>query len=139
MINDYIRRVQYHETDRMGITHHSNYVKWMEEACTDFLDGIGYSYARLEKEGVISPVVALECKYKTPTTFGDHVRIHAEVAEYTGVRLVVRYTATNVIGGALVFSGKTTHCFVTPTGRPIVLKKNFPDFDKLLRGLVVSE
>ena len=44
MINDYIRRVQYHETDRMGITHHSNYVKWMEEACTDFLDGIGYNY-----------------------------------------------------------------------------------------------
>ena len=29
--------VQYYETDRMGITHHSNYVRWMEEARTFFL------------------------------------------------------------------------------------------------------
>ena len=28
----YYRKAQYHETDQMGIIHHSNYVKWMEEA-----------------------------------------------------------------------------------------------------------
>ena len=28
----YVHTVKYYETDRMGFTHHSNYVRWMEEA-----------------------------------------------------------------------------------------------------------
>ena len=48
--------VQYYETDRMGITHHSNYVRWMEEARTFFLREIGWPYEKIEEEGSISPV-----------------------------------------------------------------------------------
>lgn len=48
--------VQYYETDRMGITHHSNYVRWMEEARTFFLREIGWPYEKIEEEGIISPV-----------------------------------------------------------------------------------
>ena len=55
--------VQYYETDKMGITHHSNYIRWMEEARIDFLSKIGWSYAKLEEEGIIFPVVTVECKY----------------------------------------------------------------------------
>ena len=47
--------VQYYETDKMGITHHSNYIRWMEEARIDFLSQIGWSYAKLEEEGIIFP------------------------------------------------------------------------------------
>lgn len=43
----YIHKVQYYETDKMGITHHSNYVRWMEEARIEFLDQIGWSYVRV--------------------------------------------------------------------------------------------
>ena len=138
-MSDYIHKVKYHETDRMGITHHSNYVKWMEEACTDFLEKIGYNYARLEKDGIVSPVIGLECKYRSSTTFGDEVRIRAEIVEYTGVRLSVRYTMTNNATGKLVLMGRTSHCFVTPEGKPIIMRKTFPEFDKVLRSLVVSE
>ena len=42
--------VQYYETDRMGITHHSNYVRWMEEARTFFLREIGWPYEKIEEE-----------------------------------------------------------------------------------------
>lgn len=34
----YIHQVKYYECDRMGITHHSNYVRIMEEARIDFLE-----------------------------------------------------------------------------------------------------
>ena len=84
MENAYIRKVQYHETDRMGITHHSNYIKWMEEARIDFLDKVGYSYARLEAEGILSPVIGVECSYKHPTTFDDTVRIVVGVEAFKG-------------------------------------------------------
>ena len=38
----YRRKAQYHETDQMGIIHHSNYVKWMEEARIDFMKELGF-------------------------------------------------------------------------------------------------
>jgi len=56
-MNTYRHTVQYYETDKMGITHHSNYIRWMEEARVDFMSQIGWDYAKLEKEGVICPVV----------------------------------------------------------------------------------
>ena len=37
----YIRKVQYYETDMMGIAHHANYIHWMEEARIDFMDQLG--------------------------------------------------------------------------------------------------
>ena len=49
----YIHKVNYYETDKMGITHHSNYVRWMEEARIDFLDQLGWSFIKLEEEGII--------------------------------------------------------------------------------------
>ena len=57
----YLHRVQSYETDRMGITHHSNYIRWMEEARVDFLEQLCWGYDRLESLGVASPVLGVEC------------------------------------------------------------------------------
>ena len=43
----------------MGITHHSNYIKWMEKARIEFLESIGLPFEKIEKEGIVSPVVGL--------------------------------------------------------------------------------
>ena len=139
MTNDYLRKVHYHETDKMGITHHTNYIKWMEEARIDFLDQIGWSYARLEREGIISPVIGVECRYQHPTTFDDTVRIRVGVEEFKGVKLIIRYRMTNEETGQVVLTGKTMHCFTTPDGRPLILKKQFPELDKPLRELAEEE
>lgn len=55
----YYRKAQYHETDQMGIIHHSNYVKWMEEARIGYMSRMGFSYKKVEELGVISPVVEI--------------------------------------------------------------------------------
>lgn len=139
MTHDYIRKVHYHETDKMGVTHHTNYIKWMEEARIDFLDRIGWSYARLEREGILSSVIGVDCRYQHPTTFDDTVRIQVGVEEFKGVKLVIRYRMTNEATGDLVLTGKTTHCFTSPAGRPVILKKQFPEFDGILRKLAEEE
>ena len=53
-------KVQYYETDMMGVTHHANYLHWMEEARIDLMDQMGFPYRRLEAEGVLSPVKSLQ-------------------------------------------------------------------------------
>ena len=64
----YRHKVQYYETDRMGVTHHSNYIRWMEEARVDLLEQIGWGYDRMESLGIQSPVTGVGCVYKAPTT-----------------------------------------------------------------------
>lgn len=132
-MHTYIHKVRYYETDKMGITHHSNYIRWMEEARIDFLDRIGYGYAKLENDGIISPVIGVECQYKHPTTFDNEVEITVGIREFKGVRLVIGYKMTNRSTGDLVLEGKSTHCFTDINGKPIILKKQFPEFDRVLK------
>jgi len=131
-LHDYLHRVHYYETDKMGVTHHSNYVRWMEEARVDFLDQIGCGYAAMEAAGVVSPVVGLECRYLRPTVFDETVRIRVRVKEYRGVRLFFSYEMQNAAGEP-VFTGVSEHCFLSAAGRPIILKKQLPDADRALR------
>lgn len=137
-MNHYIHTVQYYETDKMGITHHSNYIRWMEEARIDFLDQIGWNYARLEREGIISPVVGVECRYKRPTTFDDQVEIEVRVEELRGVKLIIGYTMTDRASGAVVLEGKTTHCFTDANGKVIRLARQFPELARALEALAAE-
>lgn len=138
-MKDYIHKVHYYETDKMGVTHHSNYIRWMEESRVDFLDQIGYGYYKMEKEGVISPVIGVECEYKKTTTFDDIICIRPEIESYNGIKLVIRYTMTNRETGDLVCIGKSKHCFLSTEGKPLSLKKQFPDVDKALKDLICTE
>lgn len=135
-MNTYIRKVQYHETDKMGITHHSNYIKWMEEARIYFLDQIGCSFGQMEADGLISPVTGVHCNYKTPSTFGDEIAVSVHLVEYTGVRYVVRYEMYNTASQLLVAEGTTEHCFINEAGRPVVLRRQNPKYDRLFQSLV---
>ena len=51
----YVHKVHYYETDQMGVTHHSNYIRWMEEARVAFLEEAGRGDERREREGIRSP------------------------------------------------------------------------------------
>ncbi len=133
-MNSYQHTVKYYETDRMGVTHHSNYVRWMEEARIDYLDQIGWSYQKLEAEGMISPVTALECKYRQSTTFPDTIWIDVSVEEFRGIRLKLSYTMRNEQGD-VVFTGTSEHCFVDQEGKIVRLGKRYPDFCRLLQQL----
>lgn len=134
-VKDYTHYVQYYETDKMGITHHSNYVRWMEEARVDYLRQIGWDYARLESEGIISPVVAVSCKYKHSTTFSDTVNIKVSLEEYTGIKLKIKYVMSNS-KGETVCEGTSEHCFVSAEGRIIHIKKDYPAFHETLSSLL---
>ena len=128
----YIHKVAYYETDKMAITHHSNYIRWMEEARVDFLDQIGWGFKKLEESGIASPVLSVEAKYKHSTTFDDKISIEARVKDFTGLRLVISYQMKNAETGALVFEGSSEHCFLNKEGRPVRLEKDYPDFYQAL-------
>ena len=129
----YRHKVQYYETDKMGVTHHANYVRWMEEARVDLLERMGWGYDRMEALGIQSPVTGVECSYKTPTTFGDTVEIRAGIREYRGVHLVMEYEMRRLGDGRVVLEGTSRHCFLDREGRFLRLSRDFPELDRALR------
>ncbi|MBO4391439.1 MAG: acyl-CoA thioesterase [Lachnospiraceae bacterium] len=126
----YTHIVQYYETDKMGLTHHSNYIRWMEEARVDFLEKVGHSYAVMEEKGVISPVVSVSCSYKNSTTFTDRVEIEVKVKEVSAVRLTLSYVMT--CNGKTVAEAESVHCFLNREGKPLKITRDLPDFVEAL-------
>lgn len=125
---------RYYETDQMGIIHHSNYIRWFEEARVDVLKQIGLSYDKLESMGIISPVLSVNCQYIHPVHFNDNVEIHLKFTNFTGVRLEVSYEITNLATGKICTKGNSSHGFIGKNGRPLRLKKQYPEvFDTLQR------
>ena len=131
----YQHTVQYYETDRMGITHHSNYIRWMEEARVDFLAQLGWNLERLEAMGAVSPVTALDVKYRHDTKFPEVISIQVSLTKFTGIRLRLHYVMRNP-SGVVVFEGNSEHCFLDQEGHILRLPKAFPAFAQALLQLV---
>ena len=132
----YKRKVNYYETDRMGVVHHSNYIRYMEEARTVWLESIGMPFSVLEENNITIPVLGVNCEYKHHTTFGDTIVINLFIKEYNGVRMTVGYNMTDLKTGLTVLTGETKHCFTNKTLRPINLKKYNKEFSDNFAGLV---
>lgn len=131
----YRRQVHYYETDGMGITHHANVVRWLEEARIDWLAQLGWPYDRLTAMGLDAPVLALKGRYKESTTFPDEVAITVRLSRLKGLRFWLRYDVVKAANGHRVFAGETEHCFVDAEGRPVRLDRAAPDFYALLKSL----
>lgn len=124
----YEHKAQYYETDQMGIVHHSNYIRWFESARIDLMNQIGVSYKGMEEAGIISPVLNVNCEYKSMVHFEDEVLVDAKIAAYNGIKLSISYTVTDKQSGQLRTTGSSSHCFLNKEGKPVSLKKAAPEF-----------
>lgn len=132
----YERKINYYETDRMGVVHHSNYIRFMEEARCALLDDIEMPFALLEENGITIPVLGVNCDYKYHVTFGDVIKIRLVTKEYSGVRMTIGYEITEKETGKLILTGETKHCFTDRNLKPINLKKYNPEFSKKFQDLL---
>ena len=130
-MHSYIHKVKYYETDRMGITHHSNYIRWMEEARVDFLEKMGWGLDRIEATGIVSPVVSITSSFKRTTTFPDEIEISVSVEEVRGARLRLGYVMKNS-DGKTVFTARSEHCFTDAGGKVLRLDRQLPELYEAL-------
>lgn len=135
-MHSYTHKVQYYETDQMKVAHHSNYIRWMEEARTDYLDAVGVSYAEMERRGIISPVLTVSCQYHTMTRYGESVRVETRLTEMGSVRYRLSYRIVDAETGELRAVGESSHCFINPENRVISLKKADPEAFERMREKV---
>lgn len=132
----YERKINYYETDRMGVVHHSNYIRYMEESRCSLLESINMPFSLLEENGITIPVLGVNCSYKYHVTFGDTIIIKPVLKEYSGVRMTIGYDVTDKKTGKIILVGETKHCFTDKNLKPINLKKYNADFSNKFQDLL---
>ena len=135
-LHPYLHKVQFYETDGMSIVHHGNYILWMEEARTDFMDQIGWSYHRAVDAGIDFAVTDVSCQYRSMTRFGETVAIHMAVESLSPAKMRLSYKMVNADTGELRAEGTSGHFFYDRAkARPVALKKALPELWELLESL----
>lgn len=136
-MTNWLHKVQYYETDQMQIVHHSNYIKWFEEARTYLMEEMNFGYAKMEEEGIVVPVLSVYSEYKTMARFGETVEIEAKITEFTGVKLIVSYEIRDKETGEVRCLGETKHAFLDKgTYRPLSLKRKHKEIYDLFTHMM---
>ena len=118
LIHETQLRVQYYETDQMGVVHHSNYIRYFEIGRTELMRNIGLTYKEVEDSGTVMPIAAVEVRYFFPARYDEILTIKTTIKEMPKARMVVYYEIFNE-QGKLLADGNTTLAFVNKeTGRP---------------------
>lgn len=125
------RKINYYETDKMGVVHHSNYVRFFEEARVDLMDKLGFSYKKAEELGIIIPIINYEVNIKIPAKFDDNMKIITTITKYNGIRMNCEYKI--FISDKLIATGKTGHCFTNSEIKPIRLEKMSKELDEIIK------
>ena len=74
-------RVRYAETDQMGVVYHSNFFQYFEVGRAESIRQLGFTYADMEKMGVIMPVVEVQCRYLRPARYDDLLTVRVTLKE----------------------------------------------------------
>lgn len=137
-IKDYERNVYYYETDRMGIVHHSNYIKWFEEARIYFLEQIGYPFKRIEDEGLMIPVLSVGCTYRKPMIYGDTFIVKLVPKSFNGIKFFMEYEIYKKGSDDIYVTGESSHCFVDNDMKPILIKKSNNELYNVLNNCFIE-
>lgn len=124
---------RYAETDQMGIIHHSVYPVWFEVGRTDFIKKLCYTYSQMEKDGIMLPLVSLNCIYLLPAKYEDELIIQTTVGELKYSSVTFNYDVIRVSDSAVIAKGSTVHAFVNTDDFKVISikKKNIDIYNKL--------
>ncbi|OYQ37761.1 thioesterase [Flavobacterium cyanobacteriorum] len=113
-------RVRYAETDKMGVVYHGNYAQYFEMGRVEWLRNLGLSYAFMEEQGIMLPVVQLTLNYKKPARYDDLLTVRTILKKRASVKIEFDYEIYNE-RGELLTTGYSMLVFVDmKTGRPVL-------------------
>ncbi|NIK10969.1 acyl-CoA thioesterase [Alkalibacillus almallahensis] len=126
VINETDIKVRYQETDQMGVVYHANYLVWFEIGRTHLIEQLGFNYADMERDGIVSPVVDINAQYKKPLTYGETASVKTYISSYDGFRIIYGYEIYTE-AGELAVTGSSSHvCVKKQNFKPISIRKHYP-------------
>jgi acyl-CoA thioester hydrolase len=101
-VTETLVRVNYSETDQMGVAYHARYLVWLDVARTEHLRHCGASYRELEAAGLRLAVSEVSVRYRQPARFDDLLRIRCWVRRLESRRVEFGYAVEHADDGRLL-------------------------------------
>ncbi len=130
------RKINYYETDKMQVVHHSNYIRYLEECRMDFLRQMHLDYETMESNGIMIPVLSVSCNYKSPARFGDTICIIPKLEKFHSVKFEISYEVFSEDLQILHNQASSEHCFVDFNFKPVHLKRDYSEIYQTMQQFV---
>src|SRR3954464_544100 len=101
-------RVNYSETDQMGVVYHARYLVWLDIARTEHLRQSGMRYRELEATGPRLAVRAVSIRDRQPARFDDSIRIRCWIREAASRRVDFGYAVEHAGENRLLATASTS-------------------------------
>lgn len=124
------RRIQYYETDAMGVVHHSNHVRLFEEARVEWLRSRNLVNIHMPYGDLVFAVTEMKTKFLRPLRFDEEVEVITQ-SRLQGVRLYFRYAIWSVKERQYAALGETELVPLTADFRPSKLPSEAVEAYKL--------
>ena len=128
------KRIYYHDTDSGGVVYYANYLKYLEEARTEFFEQRGIFIRELAASGTSFVVARQETDYKLPAFYGDILEVTTEITNISTAKIEFSHRITNQ-NNQVITIAKTTMVCVDANIRP----KAIPDELKNRLGFAPKE
>lgn len=110
-------KIYYHDTDCGGVVYYANYLKYLEQARTEFFAERGLSVKKLAEAGTLFVVARQEIDYKAPATYADILEVCARVADIGAVKIEFEHEIKKP-QGPVICKAKTTLVCVDKDFKP---------------------
>ena len=107
-VSETLVRVNYSETDQMGVVYHARYLVWLDIARTEHLRLAGMSYRELEEAGLRLAVSEVSVRYRQPARYDDRIRIRCWVRDLASRRIDFGYAVERADDGRLLATAFTS-------------------------------
>jgi acyl-CoA thioester hydrolase len=102
------KRIYYHDTDAGGIVYYGQYLCFLEEARTEFLDNRGLSVELFRERGFSYVVRQCNVSYRSPARYGDHIICDATLKKMGASQLVFDQKINDKKDGRLIVEAEVS-------------------------------
>ena len=96
------KRIYYYDTDAGGVVYYGNYLRYLEEARTEFLESKGLSVKNFQERGLLYAVRKCSIIYRSPARYADTLICDAKLKEATAAQLIFDQTIYDKKTGRIV-------------------------------------
>ena len=121
------KRIYYHDTDAGGVVYYGNYLKFLEESRTEYIEDRGVSVREKDQEGFLYAVRQCNVTYKSPARYGDTVICEAEITKISAAQIYFKQRVIKKEDNTLLIEADVTLVSLTRDFKPTPIPDDVRD------------
>ncbi len=121
------KRIFYHDTDSGGVVYYGNYLKYLEEARTEFLENKGLSVKDFHDRRFLYAVRKCNLTYRSPARYGDTIVCDATLKNVTAAQIIFDQKIFEKESGRLLVEAEVTLVSLNDAFKPVVIPEDLKE------------